>query len=253
MGASPYGWRPWTTREDRALREQYPRGGAEAVADLVPDRSISAIQQRARKIGVRAPNPGRRQRWSNCPHIDQAIREAYQSRPTPNAVGRLAQRVVRPRWWVSKRAAELGLVVPRNPDPPWSRAEDEILERMAHKPLPTIRRAMARSGFRRTETAISIRRKRLHLSSKDPDHYSATGLAAVLGVDRSTVINWIEGYGLPAKRRGTERTPQQGGDMWWIHRRQARAWIRDNPYRVDLRKVERVPFIELLAGGRADA
>lgn len=43
---------PWTPQEDAILADIYPREGLAGVADLLPDRSHHAIQQRAHKRGV---------------------------------------------------------------------------------------------------------------------------------------------------------------------------------------------------------
>lgn len=113
---------------------------------------------------------------------------------------------------------------------------------------PTAGDRAAAAGFRRSETAIVVHRRRIGLSSKDPDHHTANDLAKCLGVDPSTVANWITRGWLPATKRGTERTPQQGGDQWWIHRSAVRRFIVDHAAVVDLRKVDRFWFIDLLAG-----
>ena len=238
----------WTTREIAILKDHYPSGGVEACAALLTGRSWSAIYNRA-VIVERLRNPkdefsGRR--WKATPAIDAAIRATYEKTPRKNAVSDLAASLMRPRWWCSRRAAALGLVAPRWKDPDWSEAEVALLERHSTKDLGTLYRLFDAAGYRRTHTAISLKRKRLNLEIRDPERYSATQLAGLLGVSGKAVTRWIEAEGLPAERRGTKRTPQQGGDMWWIDRRRLRGWIGAHAQLVDLRKVDRFWFIDLM-------
>ncbi len=240
----------WTNREERVLQAHYPTGGAEACAPLLPRRSLGAIYQHAVQLGLRAPATGdfRRQRWFTNPVIDEMIRRTYHAAPSNNAVNELAARAGRPRWWVSKRAVRLGLVGPRFKQPEWNAAELEILGEHAHKDPAVICRRLKAAGYARSETAIVVKRKRLALDIRDPNRCTATQLAALMGVDTKTVTGWIVKGWLEAKRRGTARVASQGGDMWWIKRRAVRAFIADNAAAVDLRKVDKFWFIDLLAG-----
>lgn len=243
----------WTTRELKLVEQLYPTGGLPACIAALPNRTAAAIYQKAALLGL--PREGRKPRerrgWATDRHIDDAIRRVYQAAPSNDAVNALARRVMRPRWWVSKRARELGLVAPRFRQPAWTPAEDDILGQLAHRHPASIRRALVRAGHPpRTETAIVVRRKRLGCSTEDPDHHTAGGLAVLMGVDPSTVAGWIERGLLQARRRGTARTAAQGGDQWWIHRRAVRQFVVDNAAVVDLRKVDKFWFIDLLAGGK---
>lgn len=49
-GVSPRFWRP---SELNMVRELYPTGGAAAVKSRLPNRSLDAIRERARALGVR--------------------------------------------------------------------------------------------------------------------------------------------------------------------------------------------------------
>ncbi|MDZ7735916.1 MAG: hypothetical protein U5P41_07305 [Gammaproteobacteria bacterium] len=183
--------------------------------------------------------------------LDDAIRELYQSRPEKGCIYAFAKKWGYPRWWISKRARDLGFVSPRLSEPPWSEAEDELLGQHSHKTLSVIQRIFKSHGYTRSETAINVRRKRLHLNVRDPDRFTATQLARILGLDSKSVTRWIHLDMLPAEHRGTARTELQGGDMFWIRRDDVREFIRNNPERIDLRKVEKHMFIELLLGGGA--
>lgn len=242
----------WTVPEVNLVRESYGlQGGIDMLCKYLPHRTRGVIMQRGAKLGIRAyRQPRQRNRWPHDEHIDQAIRFVYQNNPQKAAIRALAEKLSRPRWWVSKRAAALGLAVPRYKEQPWSEREMAILESYHHRSLPVIARTLKKAGFRRTETAIAVKRKRLHLSAKNPDVYTATELGGLMGVDRGTVAHWVEKFGLTATRKKTARTEKQGGDPYEIKRSILRRWVGDNAARVDLRKVDRFWFIDLLMGNR---
>jgi len=241
----------WTGREEKIIRQFYPAGGVAACLAQLPGRSATSIYQRAGLMGVRKPGPSgkvtERQAWTSNEHIDALIRRAYATDATKGAINRLAKTVNRPRWWVSKRATKLGIVPPRFKEAPWSEAELDLIVEHAHKNPATLRRMLARQGFARTETAITVKLKRAGADRTDPDYFTAGALAAAMGVDAKTVTGWIAKGWLKAARRGTERVASQGGDEWWIHRRDIRTFIIENVAAVDIRKVEKFWFVDLLA------
>lgn len=242
----------WTIQERRLLQAHYPAGGLAACLALLPLRSERAIYAAAVSLGVRFAGKKRYRHWGpSTEAIDAQIRETYQMHPEKRAVQRLVARLGRPRQWVFRRATELGCVFPRLKDPPWSAEEDALLGDHAHKTPGAIQGIFRRRGFSRSKTAIQVKRKRLHLETADIDHYTANQLASCMGVDAKAVTRWIDHGLLAATRRGTKRVPQQGGDEWWIHRAQIRKFVVTNQAAVDLRKVDRYWFIDLLAGPTA--
>jgi hypothetical protein len=248
----------WTAQEDQVLRTRWVVGGYAAVREYLPRRTYAAIVTRASTLRLRAPAHVRKrpQRYFTTEHIDRAIRDGYLAATGDKAeIRRLAERVGRPRWWVSRRALELGLRQPTKREPPWTDAELELLESLAHHSVEVIRRKMAVKGFRRSTTAIAVKVKREGISLRESREisgiYSATGLARLLGVDAKTVTRWIQVEGLPATKAGTDRTEAQGGDEYRIKARALRTWIGDNATRIDLRKVSRDWFIDLMMGRAA--
>lgn len=243
----------WTMPEVRIIEEHYPAGGVEACMERLPHRERGAIYQKAAQLGLRSPATQKpfRERWTTSEQLDAAIRRVYQSdRISRGVVNKLADTIGRPRWWVKKRAAILGLVAPRMKEPAWTESEIEILEEYGHRHPETIRRRLAHAGFKRTTTAVVVKMKRLQVDRTDYDHFTATALSKMLGVDGKVVTGWIAKGWLKAKRRGTDRTDVQGGDQWWIHRRDVRAFVVGNAAAVDLRKiVDKEWFIDLLANG----
>lgn len=73
--------------------------------------------------------------------------------------------------------------------------------------------------------------------------------AEFFGVNVHWVTDKIENDLLKAEKRGTMRTEKQGGDIWFIKEKDIRKFIIENPELIDLRKVEKFYFIELLVNG----
>ena len=186
------------------------------------------------------------------PEAGDIIRHAYQTEVGLNgraAVAKsLATRFGVPRWKISRVAREMGLVARQKKEPDWSEKECEILRRTAHLSLSVIQRHLARAGFRRSETGIEIKRKRMRfLVSKDG--YSAHQIAQCFGIDVKSVTRWIHlGY-LRAQKRGTARTARQGGDIHFIRDRWVRDFVLEYLPLIDIRKVDKYWFVDLLAGG----
>ena len=244
------GKRYWTGHEEKVLREHFPTGGPAACMARLPGRSAGAIYQHANMLGLGSKKPQggpRGPRWTTNDSIDAIIKRAYAADTSKGAVNALARRIGRPRWWVSKRAVALGIVPPRSKEPVWTEAELELVANHAHKDPRTIRTILKRHGYTRTATAIVVKVKREGIDRTDPDHMTATQLAGVMGIDRNTVARWIEKGWLKAVRRGTARVEAQGGDQWWIKRRDVARFVVDNAAAVDIRKVEKFWFVDLLA------
>jgi hypothetical protein len=187
--------------------------------------------------------------------IDRLIVEGYAKATSRDDIRRLAERLNRPRWWIGKRAAVLGVRPVRRREAPWSAAELELLESLAHHSLPVICRKLRAAGYPRTETAVGQKLKRENVSRRlaraDAGVYSASALATLFGVDTKTVTRWIRDEGLPATKAGTARTDAQGGDEWRVKAKALRTWVGDNAGRIDLRKVHNVWFIDLMMGRAA--
>jgi hypothetical protein len=62
-------------------------------------------------------------------------------------------------------------------------------------------------------------------------------------------MHWIESGDLKAIRRETARTELQGGDIWFIEKTAVKAFIIQNIGIVDIRKVDKFWFVEMLTGG----
>ena len=221
----------WTTPEIQIIRDTYPTGSVDACMPLLPGRSRSSIYQRANALGVRCDHikPRIRKWYPNEPHIDEQIRFGHQSTPTPGYMQALADRIGRPRWYVTRRARELGLTTPRFAEAPWSEAELAIIDQTAHlRPRSTLL-ALTRAGFKRTETAVVVKRKRLEIPApQTPGIYSPGSLATLLGYDPKTPQRWIRNGQLHATERKGITT---------IRESDIRAFLIAHPMQVDLRKL----------------
>jgi hypothetical protein len=195
------------------------------------------------------PSVRHKRKYVPTPAIDQEIRNAYQKqrRGDRHALHAISRKIGWTRSAVCKRGAELGIT--RAKERPWSTAEEELLERFGHLAPSGIRRQLAAAGFRRSIGAIQIRLTRSRIK-QNLSGYSANSLADALGVDVHKILTWIRRGLLTAERRGTERTQRQGGDTWWISDRAVRRFILRAPEEIDLARVEKIWFLDLLTGGK---
>lgn len=241
----------WTNKEAAVVAKHYATGGVTACLAHLPNRTKGSIYQQAYKQGImyKDNQPRPRQNWETTEEIDRLIRECY-AQPEKGRIKATARNISRPYWWVKKRAQAMGIAtvaLSGNKEVEWSEAEIELLERHSHKNPEVIGRLFRAQGYQRSPTAIVMKRKRLGCDTVDIDHYTATQLALEFGVDTKVITRWIDKGWLIAKRRGTERTEVQGGDMWWISRKQVRKFIIESAAVVDIRKVNKTWFIDLLA------
>jgi hypothetical protein len=192
----------------------------------------------------------RSHKYPSNPRIDDAIQEAYRLFRQFNnraAISNLAKRISWPRWQVIKRARALGLS--RTKEPHWSGEEESILQRWGHLTDHAIQTKLKRRGFLRSLTAVHLKVKRLRIK-QNLDGYSATQLSKAFGIDGHKVTAWIKSGALPAERRGTERTQAQGGDTYWIRRDDVKPFILRYPEEIDLAKVEKFWFLDILTDGK---
>lgn len=242
----------WTTIEEAVLREHYSTSGPERCAEMLPHRGIAAIYSKARKLGLEAPpaisqTAGKRfaTKYPQDDRVDQLIRDSYAGGLRKRGqLKALALTVNRPKWWVAKRAVQLGCTVERMRPLPWTRSELSMLEAYAICDPKVIAAKLREAGFRRTPTAIVVQMKRQQIDRTDPDSWSATDLGRLLGVNGVTVADWIARRGLTARKVAHGHTGRSV-----ITRRALRAWLRENHGFVDLRKVDQPWFWGLVLGG----
>ena len=168
---------------------------------------------------------------------DHLINECYDSRT--ETIDRLSQRLGFPRWVIKRRAQTLGLA--RTKEKPWSEKEIAYLEANLHR----LSLAVLARKLGRTVTAVALKAKRLGIKKSD-EGYTVRSLAQAFGVDDHKVMRWVKLGILKASRRNSGRPH----DMYFIPDREVRRFICTYPTEFDLRKVDQVWFIDLLAGVR---
>lgn len=189
-------------------------------------------------------------KYAFTPAMDDAIRTAYRlflDQGDRKAIGSCATKLRFPKWAVTRRAAILGLA--RIKEPPWSDAEVALLERWGHLTAAVIQRKLKEAGFGRSVNGVHLKIKRERIK-QNLDGYSATALALAFGIDSHKITYWINRKMLIASRRGTDRTASQGGDTFWITHTAARDFVLAYPDEVDLRKVDKWWFLDLVTCGR---
>jgi hypothetical protein len=239
----------WTCREETILRAVYPRGGIAGSLEALPGRSAAAIYRHAGKMRLRwngGDGPRRRRHWQDTPEIDAAIVAAYAKAKRKGHVIALAIRIGRPVQYVTRRAASLGVVVPRFKQPPWSRAENVILAHGAQLQPSSLRARLKRAGFARSEAAIKRQLLRIGCARIEEEGCSARELGALLGVGAHRIERWIREGLLPA----TPRSLSLDGAVkkFALRRRHIRQFVVDNAGSIDLRRADGVWLIDLLAG-----
>lgn len=243
----------WTEAEREILRAHYPTGGAAAcLAHLGAHRTKSGVYVEAGKLGLEAPKGGgKKQRIGVPAGFDELLTSAWQGMAGDKRgeVAAFAESQGLPRWWVSQRARKLGLVLPHKKEPPWTRAEDELLKRAPIHDLDAAAEFFRAHGFRRSPTAIGVRCKRQELSRRAArPTLSAHRVAKILGVDDKTVTREILMGDLKAAKREDRRLPQQGGSAWDVTRADLRAYIIAHLDRIDFRKVDKFALVDVLVG-----
>lgn len=208
------------------------------------DKPPRFCSRRCKGVGMSGQNP-KRTKWVITPFMDAAIKKVYQQGTGNGEVRDLALRLKLPYWKVKKHAANQGYVAIQKREPDWSPKELKILEHSAHLHPSNIRKNLKKAGFIRSEAGIILKRRRLNIL-KNLHGQSATNLAQCFGVDTKVVTGWIQKGYLQAGHRGTVRTVAQGGDIYFIKDKQIRNFILNYPEFVDLRKVDKFWFINVL-------
>ncbi len=177
--------------------------------------------------------------------IHDAIEKVYLRDTGNGQVRALAVRFAYPRWKITRYAIQMGWIAKQKKEPDWSDREIHILELNAHRSPETIQRKLKASGFIRSVTGIVLKRKRMRML-KNLDGMSATHVAECLGVDIHFITRAIKGGHLKAERRETNRTESQGGEIFYIRRKEIKAYILNWLNEIDIRKVDKWWLCDLL-------
>ncbi|RAI39090.1 hypothetical protein [Rhodoplanes roseus] len=245
----------WTEAELDVIREWYPKGGVVACAARLPQHHSgkAGIYQRAAQLGLHAPRErggGEKSPIVPPSDIDDILRREYaaQDGRRRGAIDAIADRLGLPRWWVTKRATKLGLTMAHKKEPPWTAAETALMSEVPLHDPEKAARIFREHGFARSPTAIVCRAKRLNLSRRFSEGLSAHQAAEILGFDSKTMGTYLIAGDCRATKRDDQRLPQQGGSRWVIAPADLRRFVLDHLDRIDLRKVDKVAFVGLIAG-----
>jgi hypothetical protein len=247
----------WTEAELKVIRTYYPAGGANAcLAHLGTHRTKSGVYVQAAKLKLTGPvGGGPKKRIVPPEGFDELLRAFYaegdgRKKGECNA---FADQHGLPRWWVTKRAIALGLVMPHKKEPDWTEAEDALLARAPVHDLDKAAEFFREHGFSRSATAINIRCKRKAISRRAArPTLSATAIAKILGIDSKSVTAEILRGSLKAVKRADRRSPQQGGSAWDVTREDLRDYIVKHLDRIDFRKVDKFELVAILVPEKED-
>ncbi len=194
---------------------------------------------------------GIKRKYFHSPESDEIIRQAYHLYRMFGNRMRLVdirKELGWPKYAIAQRARVLGLA--RTKELPWTEAEEQILEQWSHLALARIAMKFRSLGYQRSETAINLKIKRLHIREKaGANGYTALQIAEALGIDGHKVTRWIKRGLLRAERRGTHRTELQGGDHWLIERAEMRRFLLHSPDEWELEGAEKYWLIDILSKG----
>lgn len=188
----------------------------------------------------------RSMRYAITPEMHERIKSIYQRDSGNGQISALAKAIKLPRWKVTRYAVEHGWTPKQKKEPDWSGAEIKILHRNAHLCLNRIQLKLKRKGFQRSVFGIMLKRKRMRILSNLEGH-SARSVAECLGVDVHFVTKAINAGRLRSTMRGTDRKEIQGGDIYYIKDEWVRNYVLENLHEIDIRKVDKYWFVELLS------
>ena len=181
------------------------------------------------------------------PEKHRRIERLYKSTPIKGAVAELAKKIGLPRWRVSRYAIAQGWIAVQKKEPNWNPEEIRIMKKNARLSPSGIGKRLKAHGYARSETAVILKRKRMRLAA-NLNGQAAHSLAECLGVESHFILRAIKLGKLNATRRGTDRTAVQGGDMWYITDSAIKDYIVNHMYEIDIRKVDKYWFVDLLTG-----
>ncbi len=88
-----------------------------------------------------------------------------------------------------------------------------------------------------------VRCKRVGLSRRYKETFSARTAAAILGMDNKTISQLCLDGVIKAERRNSKRLPQQGGAPHSITLRALRQFVIDHVERIDFRRVDKFALV----------
>jgi TfoX/Sxy family transcriptional regulator of competence genes len=232
-----------------------PEEVREALRKAGHERTLSSIKTKRGKLGIvrRGSDLAKywslqRRKWHHTDAIDEAIRKAFQHKYERRGCVRAAVKATGwPEHAVFRRAVELGLTSAWS-EVPWSEPEEELVSELAwQSPAVVQDQIKKRFGKHRTQSSIIAKRNRLKCM-KNLDGLTHSGLEEALGVGQRMVDRWLES----GKIRGILRFPENqaiGRSVWFFPHWEVRRFIMENLEEIDLARVEKHWFVDLIASG----
>jgi len=185
-------------------------------------------------------------KYTFTPEMDKELLYTYSiNTDSKPRVINLAKKFNMPRWAIYQRALKIGAVNSSHQKRPWEEEEIRILEKYSRYEPLTMKKKLAKAGYERSIASIVLKRKRMRFLS-NLEGVSASLCAEFLGVDLHWVLNYIRQGLLKSE---IIRRDSEGKANYYIREKDLRRFIVNNPDLVDLRKVEKYYFIELVANG----
>lgn len=206
---------------------------------------------------LRAKKNTGRTKYHWTPEMDTMIRrmhfeKAGKRRTDLPSYAEYARRLRRPKHAVIRRARALGLMVQPN-EPAWSNEEIRLLQMWGWMTPAVIARRLKAAGYNRTAVGVALKRKRLRIHSGRAWLY-ARELAEMLGVDSHKVARWVQLgllYGNWREFEPAETSAKSSHQGEWVfHEKAIRRFILMNPLEIDLRKVDRLWFFDIITLGK---
>ena len=158
----------------------------------------------------------------------------------------LARKFNMPRWAIYQRALKISAVKSSHQKKQWEKEEVNMLKQYARYEPQTIKKKFEKAGFERSIASIVLKRKRMRLLS-NLQGMSACLCSEFLGVDLHWALKHIRSGLLKAQKI---RQDSQGKVNYYIKENNLRKFILNNPKLIDIRRVEKYYFIELVANGK---
>jgi hypothetical protein len=185
-------------------------------------------------------------KYTPTPEIDALIAKAWQTGHGSGAGLYVSRKTGWPVWKVKRRAVALGVARNVPKESLWSKAEMECLEEHAWMSPEGIQRKIAKlCGTTRTLVAIVLKRKRLKIAGSRSGGYTTGDLVRLFGVDRNKVLNrWI--------KFGWLKTDTSGAFNRADHKA-VYNFVLSHPEEIDLGRVDRLWFLDLVTKGKIGA
>jgi hypothetical protein len=152
----------------------------------------------------------------------------------------LQRRLCVPRYVVKRWARELGVTCGPGRSH-WKPEEVEYLKRRFHKD----RAEDIAKHLGCTVEHVRNKAYQLGLCQRHDESYTLAGVCEGLGCYHAKAKRWCDEGWL----KGTRRTNHADNDPWTFSPKQIRDFIIAHPEEIDLRRVEKLWFIDILAGG----